>query len=161
MTWVFWTLIALCFIGSLIGVFVPIIPGALLVWIGFLLYQFGLALPGEGLSASFWWGMGVLTVLIFVADLLANLVFVKKYGGSKWGVVASIAGMVIGPFLFAGPIGFILGPIIAVFLVEWIQNKDLGLSAKIAMGTLAAFLGGGLAKVILQLAMMIWFFIAI
>src|SRR5699024_123475 len=133
----------------------------LLVWVGFLLYQFGLALPGQGLSTSFWWGMGILTVLIIIADLLANILFVKKYGGSKWGVVASIVGLIIGPFIFAGPLGFLLGPIIAVFIVEWIQNKDASLSVKISLGTLAAFLGGGVAKVILQLAMIIWFFIVI
>lgn len=161
MSWILWFLIIICFLGSLIGVFMPVIPGVLFVWIGFLLYQFGVALPGQGLSAGFWWGMGAITVFIVLADLLANIWFVKRYGGSKWGVVASVIGLVIGPFIFAGPLGFLLGPILAVFLAEWIQNKNASLSIKISLGTLAAFLGGGVAKVILQLAMIIWFFIVI
>jgi len=158
--WILWALIGLCFIGSIAGVFIPIIPDALLVWAGFLLYQFGVAQPGQGLSAGFWWGMGALTLLIILSDLLANIVFVKKYGGSKWGIVASVAGVLIGPFLL-GPFGFLIGPILAVFLVEWLLSKDPTLSMKIAFGTLAAFFSSSVVKIILQLAMMIWFFMAI
>lgn len=160
MEWILWALIGLLFIGSIVGVFIPIIPDALLIWAAFLLYQFGIVDSGQGLSAGFWWGMGALTLLMVLSDLLTNIIFVKKYGGSKWGIVASIAGVIIGPFVL-GPFGFLMGPILAVFLVEWVISKDVQLSFKIAFGTLVAFFSSSVVKIMILLAMIIWFFIAI
>ncbi len=160
MEWILWTVIVVFFLGSMVGVFVPVIPDALLVWGGFLIYQFFIADPGQGLSSWFWWAMGAMTVLLILADILTNMVFVKKYGGSKWGMAASVLGLLIGPFVL-GPLGIILGPVLFVLMIEWIQNKDLSLSVKIALGTLAAFFGSAAMKIMLQVIMIIWFFIAI
>lgn len=160
MDWILWAVIVVFFLGSMVGVFVPIIPDALLVWGGFLVYQFFIAEPGQGLSSWFWWGMGAVTVLLILADVLTNMVFVKKYGGSKWGIAASVVGLLIGP-LVLGPLGIILGPILFVFLIEWMRNKDVSLSVKIALGTLAAFFGSAVMKIMLQVIMIGCFFIAI
>lgn len=158
MEWIVWALIILFFIGSLVGIFVPVIPDALLLWGGFLLYQFFLA--ETSLSPWFWWGMGALTLLIVLADLLANLVFVKKYGGTKVGMMASVVGLLIGP-LILGPFGILVGPIVLVFLVEWIRNKDIQGSIKIALGTLAAFFGSAAVKLGVQAVMIFSFFVAL
>lgn len=57
-----WIVISLLFIGSFIGVIVPVIPDALLLWIGFLLYQFALATTSLGWT--FWVPMTLLTLLL-------------------------------------------------------------------------------------------------
>lgn len=158
MEWLLWAVIILFFIGSLAGIVIPIIPDALLVWGGFLIYQFILA--EQSLSAWFWWGMAGITLLIVLADVLANMLFVKKYGGSKLGMVASVIGLLIGPFVL-GPLGILIGPILLVFMAEWVRNKDGVLSMKIALSTLAAFFGSAAVKLVLQVVMIIAFFVAI
>lgn len=80
---ILWILIVVLFIVSFIGVIYPIIPSVLLIWIGFLLYQFGI--NSDELGWLFWIAVAILTVLLFVADIVANSYFVKKFGGSKWG----------------------------------------------------------------------------
>jgi len=155
-----WSIIIVLFLASMIGIFVPVIPDALFVWGGFLIYQFFLADHGQGLPASFWWGMAILTVLLLVSDFLTNMVFVKKYGGSKWGMAASVAGLLIGPFVM-GPIGLLLGPVLFVLLVEWARNQDFSLSLKVAFGTMVAFFGSAIVKVGIQVIMIVWFFLVV
>ncbi|MBP1933673.1 DUF456 domain-containing protein [Ammoniphilus resinae] len=156
----FWSIIILLFIASMVGIFVPVIPDALFVWGGFLIYQFLLADQGHGLPASFWWGMAILTILLLVSDFLTNMVFVKKYGGSKWGMAASVAGLLIGPFVM-GPIGLLLGPFIFVLLVEWARNQDFSLAFKVGIGSMVAFFGSALVKLGVQAIMIVWFFLVV
>lgn len=78
-----WIGIVLLFIISFAGLIFPIIPSIVFLWGGFLLYHFGI--NHEELSVVFWLAMAAFTILIIVADILANSYFVKKYGGSKWG----------------------------------------------------------------------------
>ncbi|HJV46200.1 MAG TPA: DUF456 family protein [Bacillota bacterium] len=153
-----WVLVILFFVGSFVGIVVPFIPDAILLWGGFLTYKFLLA--NQSLPLSFWWGMGALTILLLLADLLTNMLLVKKYGGSKWGMIASIVGIVIGP-LILGPLGILFGPLLFVFLVEWALNKEVGLAAKVAFSQLGAFFGSAVVKFVLQLAMVIWFFVVV
>lgn len=89
MEMLWWTLVIVLFLTSLIGVVVPFIPDTLLLWAGVLLHRFALA--AEGYPLLFWIGMAAATLLIIGADLLANLVFVKKYGGDKWTMLAAAA----------------------------------------------------------------------
>ncbi|GAB7388654.1 DUF456 domain-containing protein [Bacillaceae bacterium] len=152
---VLWSLVILLFLVSLAGVVVPFIPDTLPLWAGFLLYQFTLA--QEGLPASFWWAMGIVTVMIIGADLLTNLVFVKKYGGSRWSLAAAAAGLFFAPF-FLGPLGILVGPFLCVCAVEWLQHRNGGRALKVAWGTLVALCSSTVAKLALQALMIAWFF---
>ncbi len=156
-----WIAIVVLFALSIAGVFFPVIPDTLLLWAGFLLYQFALAEPGAELPASFWWGMVVMTGLLLGSDLFTNLYFVKKYGGSKWSSLAALAGVVLGVILL-GPIGILVLPFVFVLAVEWGVNKQPPDKAfRVALGSLAAFLSSAVIKVLLQLLMIVWFFLAL
>ncbi|MCC3377881.1 DUF456 family protein, partial [Cohnella sp. REN36] len=74
------------------GIVIPVIPDALLIWIGFLLYQFTIA--SASLGWTFWVPMTVLTLFLIGADMLSNIYFVKKYGGDKWSMIAAVAGII-------------------------------------------------------------------
>ena len=63
MTVILWCLIILMFILAFIGLVKPVIPSVLVMWIGFLIYQFGFQ-DGK-LSWIFYISMIVLTLLIF------------------------------------------------------------------------------------------------
>lgn len=156
-----WILIVALFGLSIAGIFLPVLPDTILLWGGFLLYHFFLAAPDAGLPSSFWWGMAVLSVLLYGADLLTNVYFVKKYGGSKWASLAAVVGLVMGIFLFP-PFGMLILPFLFVVLVEAVfQQQPLEKAVKVGFGSLVAFLGSAAMKVVLQLVMIIWFFIAL
>lgn len=150
-----WTVIILLFIASFAGFIFPIVPSVLVLWAGFGLYYVGIS--REELSILFWIGMLVLTALMFLADFLANSYFVKKYGGSKWGEWTAVIALIAGSFIIP-PFGILIVPFVAVFAVELIVLKNIKHAFFVAYATLIAFLSGTLAKVVIQLIMIGWFF---
>ncbi|WP_409174216.1 DUF456 domain-containing protein [Brevibacillus fortis] len=155
-----WIVVVLLFLLSIAGIFLPVLPDTILLWAGFLLYHFFIADPGAGLPASFWWGMVVLSILLYGADLLTNMYFVKKYGGSKWSSIAAAVGIILGIFVFP-PFGMLILPFVFVVLVElMVQKQSMERAVKAGLGSLIGFLGSAVVKVILQVTMIIWFFIA-
>jgi uncharacterized protein len=157
---VLWIIIVALFVLSIAGIFLPVLPDTVLLWGGFLLYHFFVAVPGEGLPASFWWGMVVLSVLLYGADLLTNMYFVKRYGGSKWSSFAAAVGIILGIFIFP-PFGMIVIPFVLVVLAEMLQNKPFDRAVKAGVGSLIGFLGSAVVKVVVQIGMIVWFFLAI
>lgn len=155
-----WVVVVLLFLLSIAGIFLPVLPDTILLWAGFLLYHFFIADPGAALPASFWWGMVVLSILLYGADLLTNMYFVKKYGGSKWSSIAAAVGIILGIFVFP-PFGMLILPFVFVVLVElMVQKQSMERAVKAGVGSLIGFLGSAVVKVILQVTMIIWFFIA-
>ncbi|QQE76247.1 DUF456 domain-containing protein [Brevibacillus composti] len=155
-----WLVIIILFVLSIAGIFLPVLPDTLLLWGGFLLYHFFVADPGSGLPASFWWGMAVLSILLYGADLLTNMYFVKRYGGSKASSWAAALGIFLGIFVFP-PFGMLIMPFVLVVLVELLlQKQPLERAVKAGVGSLVGFLGSAVVKVVLQVVMIIWFFIA-
>lgn len=155
---VVWIIIIALFIISFVGLLYPIIPSVLVIWIGFLLYHFMID-SGE-LHLVFWIAMSVFTVILIGADIIANSYFVKKYGGSKWGERGAAVGVLVGSFIIP-PFGILVVPFVAVFIIEMIQKRTAQMALRASFGSLIGFLGGVLAKVIIQVVMIIWFFIVI
>jgi uncharacterized protein len=145
-----WIIIIACFILSFVGLVYPIIPSVLVIWVGVLLYHFGI--NHHELSWISFTMLGLLTILIFLADYLVNLHFVDKAGGSKWGMRAATIGLIVGSFVIP-PFGVIIVPFALVLLVELVQKKTFQESMKVAVATLIAFLSGTFAKAVIQLIM--------
>ncbi len=78
---IIWIVIVALFIASFAGVIFPIIPSPLVLWVGFLLYHF--VINADELTVWFWMGMAVLTVILIVADVIANSYFVKNMAGAN------------------------------------------------------------------------------
>lgn len=155
---IIWIVIIALFLGSFIGLLFPIIPSSLLIWIGFLLYHF--ALHAGSLGTLFWISMVLLTVILIIADMIANSFFVKRFGGTKWGERAAAIGVIIGSFVIP-PFGILVVPFVMVILIELFQKRTAMEAMKAAIGSLIGFLGGIVAKIVIQLIMIIWFFIAV
>lgn len=155
---IIWVVIAVLFILSFVGIIFPIVPSVLVIWGGFLLYHF--VLNNEALNIVFWIVMVILTVVLIAADIIANSYFVKKYGGSKWGERGAAVAVIIGSFIIP-PFGIIIIPFLVVFVIEMIQKRTSQEAFRASLGSLIGFLGGAVAKVVLQLVMIVWFLIVV
>lgn len=155
---VWWILIVVCFILGYAGLIFPIVPSVLVLWIGFLIYQFGVT--DGSLSWIFWTVAVILTVVLIAADILASRYFVKKYGGSKWGEWAGIIGVIVGSFVIP-PFGVILVPFALVLIVELTIHRNMNNAFKIAFASFLAFLSGTLAKAVIQTVLIIWFLVEV
>ncbi|WP_338754429.1 DUF456 domain-containing protein [Bacillus sp. FJAT-52991] len=158
MTIAIWIGIVLLFVTSFVGLIFPIIPSVLVLWGGFLLYYFGIS--NDELSIVFWLAMGLFTALIFVADMLANNYFVKKYGGSKWGEWVAAIAVIVGSFIMP-PFGILIVPFVAVLITELIILKDVKKAFTVGYATFVGFLSGTLAKVLIQAIMIGWFIVEV
>lgn len=128
----------------------------LIIWGGVVLYHFGI--NSNELSWISFTMLLLLTILLFLADYLANLHFVDKVGGSKWGTRAATIGLIVGSFVIP-PFGVIIIPFVLVLITEMVQKKAIKEALKVAFATLIAFLSGTFAKGVIQLIMVVVFFI--
>lgn len=92
MTLILWLCIIASFILAFIGLIKPIIPSVLVLWIGFLIYQFGF--DNHHLSWIFYVSMALFTIFIIIADFIMNKYFVSKFGGSKLSEYAALIGVI-------------------------------------------------------------------
>lgn len=149
-----WMIIAASFILGFAGLVFPVVPSIIMFWVGFLVFQF--AVDGEALSWMFWVIMIVLTILVLFSDFIANSYFVKRFGGTKKGEYAAIAGVIIGMFVYP-PIGIIVVPFILVLIVEGLGSKDMNQAFKASIGSLLAFLSSAIFNALVYVFMVIWF----
>ncbi|WP_409289299.1 DUF456 domain-containing protein [Peribacillus sp. SCS-37] len=159
MSIVYWIIISAMFVIGFAGLIFPIIPGVLFIGGGMLLY--GLFFSFEPFTAAFWIIQGLLVLLLFAADYLANLFGVKKFGGSQAGVWGSTIGLIAGPFII--PVfGILIGPFLGAVIAELlVHRKHPAEAVKIGIGSLFGFLSGAVAKGVIQLAMVIYFLIKV
>lgn len=155
---VIWLIIIVLFIVSFIGLVYPVIPSSLFIWIGFFLYHF--LIDDTSLGWLFWSAMVGFTLVLLVADIVANSYFVKKYGGSRWGERGAAIAVIVGSFIIP-PFGVVIIPFITVLVIEMVQKASIQKAFQSALGSLFGFLGGTVVKMILQTMMIVWFIVAI
>lgn len=151
-----WACIITLFVVSFIGLIIPIVPGVLLIWGAFLIYHFTLA--DKGLSLWLWLVIIGFTMLIFVADFVTNHYFVEKLGGTKASQWGALFGVIVGLFVYP-PLGLVIMPFLIVFMIELSYRKTVEEALKAALGALAGFLSGFIAKGVIQMMMILLFFL--
>jgi uncharacterized protein YqgC (DUF456 family) len=153
----YWTIITIFFLVAFIGLVYPIIPSVLFLAAGFLLY--GVFFSFQSFSLLFWIIQGLFVVLLFGCDYIANMIGVKKYGGSKAGIWGSTIGILAGPFLI--PVaGILIGPFLGAALAEMIvHRRNLKESIKIGFGSVVGFLSSVITKAVIQIGMIGYFLI--
>lgn len=154
MTFIFWTLIILAFLSAFVALIMPMIPGILMMWVGFFIYHF--AVNNNELSWFFWIAMATLTIITLLSDYVLGGHFVKKYGGSRAGELTAAIGIILGSFFFP-PFGIIFIPFTAVFIVELLIHQDFKRALNASIGSLFGFLTSTVAKFMILIIMVIWF----
>ncbi len=140
---------------GIIGSFLPILPGPITSWIGLLLLHLTKAVPQN------WTFLGItlgIAVLIWIIDYFIPAMGTKKFGGSKFGVIGSMLGLIVG-IVFLGPLGIIIGPFLGAFLGELLKDsKNTNKAFKAAIGSFIGFLTSTLIKFIATLVFAGFFF---
>jgi uncharacterized protein len=156
---VYWSIIAILFIVAFVGLVYPIIPSVLFLLAGYLLY--GVFFSFEPFGWFFWLVQGLLIILLFVADYIANMIGIQKYGGSKAGIWGSTIGLLVGPFVIPF-LGIIIGPFIGAIAAELLVHKrGFKESVKIGFGSVVGFVSSVITKTIIQILMLVYFFIVV
>ncbi|GGB00914.1 DUF456 domain-containing protein [Macrococcus hajekii] len=150
-----WLLVGLLFVLAFVSLVMPMIPGVLMIWAGFLVYHF--LIDNTTLSWLFWLVMIILTVISLVSDYVAGSYFVKKYGGSQAGEITAAIGVIVGSFILP-PFGIIVVPFIAVLLIELLATRNIRQALQSSIGSLFGFLTSTMAKFLILVLMVSWFF---
>jgi len=131
------------------GLVLPVLPGAVLLVAGVV------ALAWAGDFAILGWGTvafaGAMGLAITAVDWAASILGAKAFGASKWAVVGSAVGLVVG--LFLGLPGIILGPAVGAVAFEYAKDPDFERALKAGVGAFVGFVAGSVLKVTMAFAL--------
>ena len=133
------------FVAGLAGLFLPVLPGSLLLALGVLLMAWasGFTVIGWGTVVA----AAVIGLVMWVADHVAGVLGARAFGSSRWAMIGSAVGVVVG--LFFGLPGIVLGPPVGAVAFELWRDPDLGRAARAGVGALVGFLVGSVVKIAL------------
>jgi len=156
---------SLFMLGAVAFTVVPILPGTLFVIPAILAY--GWIVSFDPFGTWFWVGQIVLVLVNFVSDNVAQLLGVKKMGGSKAGMIGGTIGMFALPFFigFLGPLAIIFGPLIGAvvgaMIGEMMMRRRRDEVLKVGWGSMLSFLAGTVFKLVLVGIQVVWFYMVI
>jgi uncharacterized protein YqgC (DUF456 family) len=135
----------LLMILGILGSFLPVLPGPITSWFGLLLLHLSDAVPMN------WTFLGItfaIAFIIWLIDYIIPAMGTKRFGGTRYGVIGTMVGLVIGIFFFP-PFGLIIGPFLGAFIGELIKDsKDSKKALKAAFGSFIGFLTSTFLKFI-------------
>jgi len=153
-----WFFVIALFAVGLIGTVVPALPGTTIILAAAIIHRSVL-----GAEKSIGWKtivvLVLLTLLSYVFDFLGSYFGAKYFGATKWGTFGAILGALVG--LCFGLIGLFVGPVIGAIIGEVIAGKRMIDAGRAGWGSLLGNIGAMLAKLIIALAMIIIFLIAV
>lgn len=144
-------------IGGIIGSVLPVIPGPITSWFGLLLLYLtnGIQVNYTILIITF-----ILAVAIFILDYFIPALGAKRLGGSKYGVIGTTIGLLLGLFFFP-PFGIIIGPFVGALVGELLYGTQSNIAVKAAFGSLLGLLTSVFLKffvAIVYAGLFIWVF---
>src|SRR5262245_16925699 len=111
---VYWIGASALVIIGLIGLVLPGIPGAPLIFAGLLLAAWAESFTYVGLWTLV--ALGLLALITYGVDFWATMFGAKKFGASKRAIVGALAGTIVG--LFLGLHGVLFGPFFGVVFCD-------------------------------------------
>jgi uncharacterized protein len=127
---------------GLLGSFLPVLPGPPLSWVGLLLLYLTSVIPQN------WTFLGItlaIAIVVFLLDYFIPIYGTKKFGGSKYGVIGTTTGLLVG-IIAPIPFGIIIGPFLGALIGELIYTSNSKRALKAAFGSFLGFLTGTFMK---------------
>jgi uncharacterized protein len=149
-------LAALLVAAGLAGLVLPALPGAPLLFGGFLL-----AAWAENFEYVRPWTLvliALLAVLTYAVDFWATMFGTKKFGASRRAVIGALIGAVVGIFL--GFPGVLLGPFIGAVIGELSARRSLQDATRAGIGATVGLVLGAALKIALAVSMVGIFIVA-
>jgi len=152
---IFYMVLGILFITlGLIGCFVPVLPGPPLAYISLLLLQIGPEVP---FSFNFMMVMGIIVAIVTLIDYFIPAFGAKKWGGSRYGIIGALLGVVAGLFIFP-PLGFVIFPFLGAMIGELINGSNTNKAFKAAIGTFIGLIFGTMLKFSISIIIAYYFF---
>lgn len=146
---------SILFLLGIIGTFLPILPGAALIWGGMLVYGF---LTGFArLDLTFFIVQGLAVLLIIGLDYVAAAWGTQRFGGTRRAAVGAAVGLLLG-LVTMGPVGIIFGPFLGAFLGELTGGLPADKALRSSFGALIGLVGAIFLKLAIEGVMIYWFF---
>ena len=139
-------------IAGVIGCIIPALPGPPLNFIAIILLQISFPDTFRGNMLIIF---ASLTFIVTGLDYVLPSIGAKKFGVSKYGVIGSFAGMIIG--LFFTPVGMILGLILGAVIGELAAGKKESEAVKAGLITFMLSIFMMLLKFSLSVVMAYYF----
>jgi uncharacterized protein YqgC (DUF456 family) len=139
---------------GVIGCFVPVLPGPPLAYISLVLLQLGPEIP---FSLNFMLITGAIVVAVTLLDYIVPALGTKKWGGSRFGMLGALIGIVLGLFVFP-PFGFLIFPLLGAMAGEILNGADTNKALKSAFGTLIGLVFGTVMKLSVTVYIAFYFF---
>jgi uncharacterized protein YqgC (DUF456 family) len=141
-----------------VGVFIPILPGPILIWAGALVWAIADGFVNVGWPTLI--VMAVLMVAAWGSELALSTYFTKRSSSSWLTVLGSIAGGIVGGLLFTPVLpvigsvaGAVLGAVSGVLIVEFIRKKEIAPALKASGNYLVGCMFGRLTELFIALLM--------
>ena len=153
---ILWLIAATLVVAGLVGVVLPAVPGAVLVYLGLLLGAWidGFTRVGP-ITIVF---LTLATALVYVIDFAAGSFGAKHLGASRRAVWGAAIGTLVG--LFFGIPGILIGPFLGAVAGEYTVHRQLVKAGKAGAGTWLGLALGAAAKVALVFGMLALFTIS-
>lgn len=136
-------------VAGIIGLVLPAFPGAILLFLGFLLAAWAENFVHVGIGTLS--ALGIMALIIYAVDFIAGALGAKRFGASTRSIVGASIGALVG--LFFGIPGVLLGPFIGAVLGELSVQRNLMAAGKAGVGTTIGLALGVAAKLALALSM--------
>jgi uncharacterized protein YqgC (DUF456 family) len=145
-----WILVALLVIAGIVGLVLPAVPGAAVIFAGLVLAAWieDFAYVGAGILSV----LAVLVILTYVVDFAAGILGAKHFGASRRAMAGAMLGAVLGIFL--GLPGLLLGPFVGAAIGEFSEQRHLGAAGRAGIGATLGLALGVAAKLALAFAML-------
>lgn len=131
---------------GLAGVVLPLLPGIPVIFlavVGYLIFA-----GFDHMSTAVFVVLAGLTVLSFVVDWLSTVYGVKCFGGTKLGMLGSLAGTIIG-MLVANIPGLVIGAILGAYAGEMVAGKKSPEAWRAGFGSFIGLVSGQVIKLVM------------
>lgn len=145
-----WVIAAILVVAGLLGLVLPALPGAPLLFAGLLLAAWaeGFAYVGTGTLVV----LALLALLTYAVDFAASAFGAKRFGASKRAVAGALLGALVG--LFFGLPGVLLGPFVGAVIGELTAQRSLRDAGRAGVGATVGLALGAAAKLALAFSML-------
>jgi uncharacterized protein YqgC (DUF456 family) len=135
-------------IGAL-GMVLPVLPGAPLIFVGALLAAWAEDFVYLGYGSLI--VLGVLAALAVVVDFVASAFGVKRFGASGRAITGATIGALVG--IFFGVVGVLVGPFVGAVVGELSVRRSLAGAGRAGVGAALGLALGTAAKLAIAFAM--------